>query len=278
MTSVRDLFDGLSVEITGKDIGALRDVGRLLPSRTRVHVTFLANEDLALRRAAAAAVKAHGFTPVPHVAARRLTSDKALADFLGALHADETSEHLFVVAGDPAQPLGPFNDTLALLTRSPLERFGVRTVSISGYPEGHPHISGPALWAALIDKANTLITQDKAGDIVAQFGFDADTVIRWIEDVRNRGIDLPIRVGIPGPAGVKRLMSYASRLGVRSNAKIAKKYGLSLANLLSTAGPDRFITSLAAQLDPSVHGTVRLHFYPFGGLDATAEWIRDFAA
>lgn len=109
---------------------------------------------------------------------------------------------------------GPFNDTLALLTLSaPLERFGVRTASISGYPEGHPHISHPALWAALIEKANTLVRQDKAGDMVAQFGFDADAVISWIEAVRDRGIDLPIRVGTPGPARVKRLLSYAIPTG-----------------------------------------------------------------
>lgn len=61
-----------------------------------------------------------------------------------------------------------------------------------------------------------------------------------------------------------------------SSATIARKYGLSLTNLLSTAGPDRFIQRLSGRLnDP--HGEVRPHFYAFGGLQKTAAWIREFA-
>jgi len=34
----------------------------------------------------------------------------------------------------------------------------------------------------------------------------------------------------------------------------------------------------AGGLDPAIHGEVLMHFYPFGGLKTTAEWIRDFRA
>jgi methylenetetrahydrofolate reductase (NADPH) len=102
-------------------------------------------------------------------------------------------------------------------------------------------------------------------------------VVAWIEQVRSRGITLPIRVGVPGPAGVRRLLTFAGRFGVASSAGIARKYGLSLTNLLSTAGPDRFIRQLSDRLDEH-HGEVRLHFYTFGGLQTTAAWIREFTA
>jgi len=94
--------------------------------------------------------------------------------------------------------------------------------------------------------------------------------------VRAAGIPYEIRVGVPGPAGIKRLLSFAARFGVASSAGIAKKYGLSLTNLMGTAGPDKFIKALAKKLDPEKHGIVKLHFYTFGGLKATSEWIRDF--
>ena len=55
------------------------------------------------------------------------------------------------------------------------------------------------------------------------------------------------------------------------------KYGASITKLLTTAGPDALIEELARGLDPARHGEVLLHFYPFGGLKATAEWVRDFA-
>ena len=100
-----------------------------------------------------------------------------------------------------------------------------------------------------------------------------------IKDVRARGIDSTIRIGTPGPAGIKRLLGFARRFGIGANAMIVKKYGFSLTNLMGSAGPDRFVTDLSALLveDPAT-GNVLLHFYTFGGILATAEWARDFTA
>lgn len=278
MTAIGGILDDFSVEITGKDAQALHEARRLLPAGTRVNVTFLGNENLQVRRTASVVVKADGFTPVPHISARRLRSHHALENLLGGLQSDGTSDHVFVVAGDPPQPAGPFDDALTLIKKARLGQYGVQTISISGYPEGHPDIADELLQSALTGKAAALAEQGNAGSIVTQFGFDVDAVIAWIEAVRGRGIDLPIRVGVPGPAGVKRLASYARRFGVVPSAGIAQKYGFSLTNLLTTTGPDRFIADLAARADPSVHGTIRLHFYTFGGVRATAEWVRNFAS
>ena len=78
---------------------------------------------------------------------------------------------------------------------------------------------------------------------------------------------------VPGPASVKLLLGFASRLGISTSTTIAKKYGLSVANLLGKAGPENFIRDLQAGLDPGQHGVVKLHFYTFGGFKTTAEWI-----
>jgi methylenetetrahydrofolate reductase (NADPH) len=60
---------------------------------------------------------------------------------------------------------------------------------------------------------------------------------------------------------------------------IVKKYGFSLTNLMGTAGPDKFVTDLAARLEQDGSaGPVGLHFYTFGGLLATAEWARGYVA
>jgi methylenetetrahydrofolate reductase (NADPH) len=101
----------------------------------------------------------------------------------------------------------------------------------------------------------------------------------WIRDVRRRGIQTQIRIGTPGPAGVKRLLGFARRFGIGANAMIVKKYGFSLTNLMGTAGPDRFVSDLSALLaEEPVAGDVRLHFYTFGGLLATSEWAREYLA
>lgn len=274
---VSDLLRDFSVEITGKDIDALRDCSSLLPVGTLVNITFLGNETLALRTAAARAVKGHGLIPVPHIAARRMRSAHELDDFLTALRSDGTAQ-VFAVGGDPPEPLGPYTDSVELVGSPQFADHGVETVSISGYPEGHPHIPTDKLWAAIEAKIAALAERPRAGDIITQFTFAVDPVVDWIEEARGRGIAMPIRIGVPGPCGVKRLLAYARRFGVSSGAGIAKKYGFSLANLFSTAGPDKFISELAGRITPERHGIVKVHFYTFGGLAATAGWVRDFSA
>jgi methylenetetrahydrofolate reductase (NADPH) len=277
MSISADLLEGFSLEMTGKDIPDLVEAESSLPSGTRVNVTFLGNEDLRMRLAAAGAVLNGGLVPVPHISARRIASREQLVEFLAALQGQGCSENVFSVGGDPHEPQGPYGDSLALIRTGLFGEHGVRNVGIGGYPEGHPDIPDDKLWSALTEKAAVIAEQGLDGTIITQFGFDVTPIFAWIERVRALGIDLPIRIGVPGPAGIKRLLGFASRFGVASSAGIARKYGFSLTNLLGTAGPDKFIEQLSDGYDRDKHGVIRLHFYTFGGMRATSEWIRDYS-
>ncbi len=269
------LVDDFSLEMTGKDVEALEAAAHLIPQGTRINVTFLGNEDLQMRTNAAAAVRRLGFEPIPHISARRISSEAEFTDFLKALQDAAQPTKVFAVGGDPETPMGPYADSLSLIQTGLFQEHGIQEVNIAGYPEGTPVISEADLWDHLQRKDQAIKEQGLTGTILTQFSFDTDPVTKWINDVRGHGVDLPIRVGVPGPAGIKRLLNYAKRFGVGSSAGIAKKYGLSLTNLLGTAGPDRFINDLAGQLTPA-SGEIRLHFYTFGGLAATSEWIQEF--
>lgn len=279
------LVDGFSLEMTGKDVPGLEEARGTIPQGTKVNVTFLGNEDLDMRVAAAKAVKEMGFVPVPHISARRLESSDQLEEFLGRLQEVGATEHVFAVGGDPAEPAGPYPDALTVIQSGLLKKYGAREVSIAGYPEGHPDIADDVLWRHLDEKALTLAQQGLDAVLLTQFAFDTDPVTNWIGQVRERGIDAQIRIGTPGPAGIKRLLGFARRFGIGANAMIVKKYGFSLTNLMGTAGPDRFVSDLAALLadDASTnpgagYGDVKLHFYTFGGLLATSQWAREFVA
>jgi len=113
---------------------------------------------------------------------------------------------------------------------------------------------------------------------VTQFAFDDDAIVEWVGEMRRRGIDAPVRLGVPGPAGIKRLLGFAKRCGVGASASVMKKYGISLTNLIGSAGPDKLVNSLDQKLNAEEHGRVRLHFYPFGALKASAEWINGYDA
>lgn len=272
------LLTDYSLEMTARDIDGLDAAARALPAGAEVSVTFLPNEDFPARVAAAAALRRLGLTPVPHISARRLKSEEELDSFLGQLRQAAAIDHVFVVAGDPPAPEGPYADALAVISSGVLQRHDIRHVGISGYPEGHPAISRETLWKALDDKYAALEAAGLDVSIMTQFGFDAQPILAWLKAARERGIDAPVRVGVAGPAGVKTLLRFAARCGVGASTKVLSKYGISLTRLLGTAGPDPIIAELAEGLDPAVHGDVKLHFYPFGGLARTAEWARDYRA
>jgi len=278
-TERASLMDDFSLEITGKDGAAVAGAAANIPAGTRINVTFLGNEDLDLRVRAAQAVQAAGFIPVPHIAARRVRSAGEFREILQALQEAGVSERLFLIAGDPAEPEGPFLDALSLINAEKLADFGVNEVGISGYPEGHPDIPDAKLKEAFTAKIAAIAEQQLQAVVLTQFAFDVDAVVRWIRSVRREGYQGLIRIGTPGPAGIKRLLGYARRFGIGSSAGIVRKYGFSLTNLMGTAGPDKFLRGLQEQLDADpTSGQVGLHFYTFGGLNATAEWAEEFTA
>lgn len=199
-----------------------------------------------------------------------------LRDYLTGLQAAAASGSVLVVAGDLAQPRGPYPDAISVIGSGLLEDHGVQRVSVAGHPEGLPVAPDEALWQALADKAGELEKRGLAGGVSTQFGFDAGRVLAWLAQLRARGFSLPVRVGVPGPAGTRRLLWYASRCDITISKAAARQYGISLTDPAGTAGPGRFIQALASGYDPRLHGEMKLHFFAFSGFTATVEWISEF--
>jgi methylenetetrahydrofolate reductase (NADPH) len=269
------ITDGYSLEMTAKDVASLTDAAPLIPSETPLSVTFLPGEAPAARVAATVAVRELGFEPMPHFSARRILSEDDFEAYLRDVVQAAGVRRCFIVAGDPPEPQGPYADTMSLLKTGAFERAGVKAIGIGGHPEGHPVMSSDQCWQALDAKVTEIDQRGMAALIVTQFGFDPDRVLEWLIELRTRGIDTPVRIGIPGPASIKALLRFAARCGVGASAAVMKKYGVSITNLLGSAGPDRLVDAFAAKLELA-HGAVRLHFYPFGGLMMTVEWIADY--
>jgi methylenetetrahydrofolate reductase (NADPH) len=271
------MVDGYSLEMTARELDALRAAAPLIRPHTQIAVTFLPGEALEQRVAAARLVRELGFEPIIHLSARRLTSEAELDTYLGRVAAEAGLKRVFVIAGDPSQAEGPFEDSMQVIESGLLERHGITIVGIGGHPEGHPAVDTEQLWLWMERKIAALRARGILPLVVTQFGFDDDAIVDWVAALRMRGIDVPVRLGVPGPAGIKRLLGFARRCGVGASASVLKKYGISLGSLLGSAGPDRLVESLERKLGPD-HGRVRLHLYPFGALTASAEWINDYAA
>jgi len=267
--------DGYSLEMTAKDIASLTEAAPLIAPGTPVAVTFLPGEEAQARVEAAKAVRALGLEPMPHFSARRITSKDAFESYLEAVVREAGVKRCFVIAGDPPEPEGPFEDSSALIATGAFERAGIQAIGIGGHPEGHPNMTDQQCWDVLKSKSDDIERRGMAPLIVTQFAFDSDRMLEWLKELRARGLEAPVRLGVPGPAGIKTLLRFAARCGVGASASVMSKYGLSITNLLGSAGPDKMVDALGAGLAPE-HGKVRLHFYPFGGMKRTVEWIAEY--
>lgn len=272
-----NITDGYSLEASAKDIPALTAAApRIWPAST-VSIPYLASEDNEARLAAARVVRRLGFKPMPHISARRVASLTELHSFVERSVTEAGVDRCFVIAGDPSTPAGPFADSSSLIETGVFERSGIKVVGVGGHPEGHPVMSKADLWEVLERKCGNIEGRGMAPLIVTQFVFDADVVLTWLKTLRERGIEHPVRVGVPGPAGVAVLARYAALCGVSACASMWSKYGISIGKLFGTAGPDLFVHRLAAGLTEA-HGKVTLHFFPFGGIAQSVNWIDQYRA
>ena len=270
------LFKNYSLEITGKDIAQIAEAKSAIPLGTQINIAFLGNESHEQRINAAVVIREAGFDPVPIISSRRLKSRQDRDALLSGLMRAASPTRFLFVGGDPGVPVGPYNDSLELLASNIVSDFGIRHVGIVGYPEGHPKIPRERLWDALRRKTDLLAARGCSVEITTQFGFDADAIVQWIDQVRASDIDVPIRIGVPGPADVKRLLRFAAQFGVVSSAGIVRKYGFSLSNLVNKVGPDRCLARLLKGIGNRDMGPILLHLYPFGGIMETVQWAEQF--
>jgi methylenetetrahydrofolate reductase (NADPH) len=271
--TVEQLFDGFSFEATVKDVANLGAISHKIMPQKIIAVPYLPTETNEARIAAVAALVLAGFQPMPHFSARRIASEAEFHILVNGV-AKVGAKRCLIIAGDPAQPIGPYAESLTLIESGAFEKAGVNTLAIAGHPEGHSNMSRDQTFVVLARKSEAILGRGTKVEIVTQFAFDADAVLRWLKDLRARGIGHPVRLGVAGPASLRTLLRFAALCGVASSASVIAKYGLSLTNLLGSSGPEKLIARLLTELRPE-HGEVHLHFYPFGGTAKTLDWISE---
>jgi len=271
--TVEQLFDGFSFEATVKDVASLGTISHKIMPQKIIAVPYLPAETNEARISAVSALVSGGFQPMPHFSARRIASEAEFHSLVNGV-AKVGAKRCLIIAGDPAQPIGPYAESLILIESGAFEKAGVNTLGIAGHPEGHSNMSRDETFLVLARKSEAISKRGMKVEIVTQFAFDADAVLRWLKDLRARGIGHPVRLGVAGPASLRTLLRFAALCGVASSASIIAKYGLSLTNLLGSSGPEKLIARLLTELRPE-HGEVHLHFYPFGGTAKTLDWISE---
>jgi methylenetetrahydrofolate reductase (NADPH) len=268
----------LSVEITPRQIEKLPLLQERLPKGTPIFIALIDPADVGGQLTAAAALRKAGLEPIPHVPARFVLDETDLKNRIGALAGDAGVTQMLVLGGGAPTPMGKFDAAIQLLQTGVFQKNGVKRIGVAGHPEGNADITkvhGEAvLLKALGEKQAWLKANNIAGFIATQFLFEAAPVAYWASMLRDNGIDLPIHVGIPGPATIKTLVKYAAMCGVGNSARFIRKQALNITKLLTVNTPDEFIEQLAVlHFDRPELGIAAPHLYPFGGFDKMFEWL-----
>jgi methylenetetrahydrofolate reductase (NADPH) len=256
-----------SIETTRPKPGEIEAVAASVPKGTELYITAVPTQTEDELIAAATSARRAGLEPVVHIAARRVPSAEMLSNLLARLSGEAQVRRLLVIGGD-IDPIGPFADALAVIQKGRLREAGIERVGIGVYPEGHPTIAAERLSASLDEKIAAAVGQGLQVRLVSQFSFSPDDIVAWLKNLRNKGINQPVSVGMVGPTSMPALIRFAKRCGVATSLR-----GLmsgAAGALLGNVGPDRIIDALDAAQDAI--GDVHPHYFTFGNLVATAEY------
>ena len=245
----------------------VRDQAAALPRGATISVTASPGKTIETTVDLAIELEASGLRAIPHLSARMIRDRAHLATLLTKLR-DAGIDRAFVVGGDADEP-GEFLDGLSLLRAMADLGQLPSELGCPCYPQGHPDIPADALAKALRDKAPFVQY------MTTQLCFDPKAIATFIEDRRAEGIDLPVRLGIPGVAEIPKLMSISARIGVKDASKFVLRNYRFVGQLLKAGGvykPSRLLRDLAPVLaDPSAN-VVGLHVYTFNNVPATVSW------
>ena len=267
-----------SIEITAKQIEKIPLLQSGFEPGTAVFVALIDASDLHGQIEAVSALRQAGFNPIPHIPARFIIDQPDLANRLAQFVDRGRVTDVLVLGGGAPQPIGQYHCAMQLFETGEFQKIGIKRIGIAGHPEGNPDITkihGEAmLFSALKQKADWLRQAGLEGFIATQFLFDAAPLAHWASELRVAGIDLPIHVGVPGPATIKTLVKYATMCGVGNSARFIRKQAMNITKLLSVSEPTEFVDQLATlHFDKPELKIAAPHLYPFGGFDKLLGWM-----
>jgi len=263
-----------SIEVAPRQAIESADLDGLFPQGTHVYVTDIGTDTNDTLVAAAKRLRGLGYEPVPHFASRRLTSRAVLEDRVKRMNEEAGVTNVLVIGGGLERQAGDFSSTMEVLETGFFDKYGIEKIGVAGHPEGSPDFSEEvALQALRLKKAFAQRTGAQLR-IVTQFGFDAAKFITWADGLKEHGIDLPVHLGVAGPAKITTLIKFAAMCGVGNSISFLKKNALSLTTLATSHSPETVVGPIEDHVLNNTTTPIRqIHVFAFGGLKKTSEWL-----
>lgn len=272
---VEAFLQGYSIEVMPRTAEKVEDFRALLPEGTRVYIAHIEGTPIDEMVATARRLAREGYTVMPHFPARIIRDKAMLADWIARYQGEAGVRQALLLAGGVAKPHGDFHSSMQLLESGLFD--GFERLHVAGHPEGNRDIDPQGgdrnVMEALRWKQAFTERTDARMAIATQFAFEAKPVIAWADRLAAEGVNLPIHIGVAGPAKLQTLIKFAIACGVGPSLKVLQKRARDVSKLLLPFEPTDLVRDLAAHkaANPGF-GIEAVHFFPLGGIKTNASW------
>ena len=269
-----------SIEVMPRTAEKIEDFRDLLPENTRVYIAHIEGTPIEDMVETAKRLAKDGFPTMPHFPARIINDKATLNDWISRYQGEAGVNQALLLAGGVSKPHGEFESSMDLLETGLFDKANFKNIHIAGHPEGNKDIDPDGtttnLDAALQWKQNYKNKTDAKMAIATQFAFEAGPIIEWASSIKNAGIDIPIHIGIAGPAKLQTLIKFAIACGVGPSLKVLQKRATDVTKLLLPYEPTEVLSELADhKAKNSDFNITNVHFFPLGGIKTNAKWVTE---
>ena len=275
-----NFLKGFSVEVTPRAASKIENFSDLIPKGTLVYIAHIEGTPIEEMVETAKKINDQGYSPMPHFPARIIKNKQTLQDWISRYKNEANVDNALLIAGGSNKPHGNFDSSIQLIESELFDMAGFKNLHIAGHPEGNKDIDNDGT-TNNIDKALSWKNEfsnrtDATMAITTQFCFDSETVIDWANAVKNNGIDLPIHIGIAGPAKLQTLLKYSLECGVGASIKILQKRAMDLTKLLLPYKPTQILSELAEYKHNNPDFNIeKVHFFPLGGVKQVSRFVEE---
>jgi len=278
---VKNFLNGYSIEVTPNAAAKIENFAEVLPANTRIYIAHIEGTPFEEMLKTAKKITDEGFIPMPHFPARIIEDKDILNSWLSQYSGEANVQEALLIAGGSKEPAGVFDSSIQMIETELFDKYSFKRLHVAGHPEGNKDI----------DKDNTHTNVNKALSwkneyakrtdaqiaIATQFCFDSEAIIQWANNLIDMNIDLPVHIGIAGPAKLQTLIRYSIECGVGASMKVLQKRAKDITKLLLPYEPTSVISELAEYKSQNPDFNIeQVHFFPLGGTKTTANWVEKF--
>ena len=277
---LKEFLTDFSIEVMPRTAAKIESFKEILPKNTRVYIAHIEGIPIEEMVQTAKRISSEGFNVMPHFPARIIKDKSTLEEWINMYQGEAGINQALLLAGGVDKPHGTFESSMQLVETELFERYNFKNLHFAGHPEGNKDIdkdgSNKNVDEALLWKQKFNERSDIDIAITTQFCFEAEPVIEWANSLTNNGINIPIHIGVAGPAKLQTLIKFSIACGVGPSLKVLQKRAKDVKKLLLPFDPNDFLETLAKHKKENPKFNIsNIHFFPLGGIVTNASWIKN---